>query len=175
MGTILLRVTGLGALASGTYNVTLDDFTLPPMLAPLENSAPFHLCLLYHCLNVNAHYQRCFGELFVIDGVNTQTVSTNIDSIAISNNIFGSNNITARLPVESYPMDSSQLLSQKLVMKVEKGYNSTSGAPLSLSGYTPIWFNPSIGFYVYQQVHNAILSNTSFFLMNLVNPQPSQK
>lgn len=54
--TILLRVADVGPMASGTYNLTLDDFVLPAMTAALEDSAPFHICLLYHSLSASDHY-----------------------------------------------------------------------------------------------------------------------
>ena len=35
LGTILLRITDIGALVTGTYTVTLDNFLLPDMTTPL--------------------------------------------------------------------------------------------------------------------------------------------
>mgnify|MGYP006897121991 CR=1 FL=1 len=55
----------MGALAIGSYNLTLDDFKLPSLNASLEHSSPFKICLGFH--SSADHFERCFGELFVID------------------------------------------------------------------------------------------------------------
>lgn len=59
-GTILLRVVSFGSLVMGNYVVTLDNFLLPDMTNPLEDSSPFTACLRFFT-NTNIHYERCFG------------------------------------------------------------------------------------------------------------------
>lgn len=69
----------------------------------------------------------------------------------------------------SYPMVSTSLSSQKLVMFMTGGYAMTTTLPLLLQGYTPLWVNTNIGMYVYQQLNNVIAPFT-FTLLGLVNP-----
>ncbi len=111
----------------------------------------------------------------MIDGVtNTVVPSTSNENMAISNNTYGGINVIATLDVSSYPVGSSNLLSQKFVMKIKGGYNVTTPSPLSMIGFTPLWYNLQYGYYVYRQSTVAINSNFSFILKNLTNPQPYQ-
>jgi hypothetical protein len=47
----------------------------------------------------------------------------------------------------------------------------TTAAPLVLKGYTPLWFNSEIGYYVY--IQKTVLNGTSvnMSLQNLTNPE----
>lgn len=59
-GTILLRVVSIGNLVAGDYVVTLDNFLLPDMTSPLEDSSPFTTCIRFFT-TTGIHYERCFG------------------------------------------------------------------------------------------------------------------
>ena len=124
----------------------------------------------------NVTYQRCFGELFAIDKyTDLSTPSPSSDSITLSNYTFGVSNVSASVQVSSYPMTSSGALQDKLVMQMSAGYAATTPAPLNMVGYTPLWYNPSINYYVYKQSAIASTSNITLQLTNLINPQVYQK
>lgn len=80
-GDLVIRVTEIGPLPlSNSYKLSLDDFLLPDLSTLLEQSNPFSVCLRYHKeAAVDVHHERCFEELFVIDGViNTTPVINNV-------------------------------------------------------------------------------------------------
>ena len=59
--TMVIRITDIGNIVPGTYQITIDDFLLPDMSPTLEDSSPFSFCLRYHSSVTNTRYERCFG------------------------------------------------------------------------------------------------------------------
>jgi hypothetical protein len=47
LNTLKLRVIDIGNLIAAPYNISLDDFILPGMASPLEDSTPFTACIRY--------------------------------------------------------------------------------------------------------------------------------
>ena len=95
--------------------------------------------------------------------------------MTVSNSTFGLQNVVGSLPINSYPMTASGAIADKMVMQLTAGYASTTSAPLTLIGYTPLWFNPSINYYVYKQNPTASGSAVTLQLSNLNNPEVYQK
>ncbi len=95
--------------------------------------------------------------------------------MTVSNNTYGVLGINGSLPVISYPMTASGAITDKIVMQLTSGYARTTSAPLTLDGYTPLWFNPSIDYYVYKQKTIASGSPVSLQFSNLTNPEVYQK
>jgi hypothetical protein len=90
--------------------------------------------------------------------------------MSIANSTYGVMNVTASLPVNNYPMTASGKIGDKLVMQLKNGYATTTAAPINLLGYNPLWFNPTIDYYVYKQSPATINSNITLQLTNLTNP-----
>jgi hypothetical protein len=70
-------------------------------------------------------------------------------ALAISNTTYGSLGVSGDIKFTTYPMTSTSLLNQKFMMRVTQGYAATSGFPLNLQGYTPIWSNPMVNLYIF--------------------------
>ena len=101
---------------------------------------------------------------------NTIAPTTTNSPMTISDNTFGTINTIASLSIPNYPLNSQTKLSQKMTMTLIGGYAATTPAPLAMIGYTPIWYNPTINYYVYQQQTVAINSPLTLSLKNLTNP-----
>jgi len=93
----------------------------------------------------------------------------------VSNSTVGTSDVTGNLQISQYPLASSGLLNQKLVLRVNKGYNSTTSVPLALNGYMPLWYNSLLGLYIFRQKIVAQNTSLSLQLLNLINPEKKQK
>lgn len=92
-------------------------------------------------------------------------------TLTISNNTYGSTNVQANLLVPQYPVNSLALSGQKIMIQINGGYATTTGAPLSLFGYSPLWYNTMVNLYIYQQDPIALNTNVTLSFLNLINPQ----
>ena len=61
VGTVVVKVTQIGNIIAGAYQLTFDDFLLPDLISPpLEDSCPFTLCLRLYDFVSNIKYENCF-------------------------------------------------------------------------------------------------------------------
>lgn len=93
----------------------------------------------------------------------------------VTNITYGATNVVVDLPIIQYPLVSTGLFRQKIGLRVQAGYAATTVAPLSLMGYTPLWYNTMTGLYIYQQTPVAGNASYTFSLRNLINPQLYQQ
>ena len=143
MGTIIVRATQIGNMIMGAYTLTFDDFLLPDLISPpLEDSSPFTLCLSLHDFTNNKRYESCFDEIFVIDYSTYATAQIEATgTMTISDDMYGTLGVTGTISISSYPLTSTGLLGQKLMVRITDGYAGTTPAPIVLQGYTLLWYN----------------------------------
>lgn len=127
----------------GAYTLTFDDFLLPDLISPpLEDSSPFTLCLSLHDFTNNKRYESCFDEIFVIDYSTYATAQIEATgTMTISDDMYGTLGVTGTISISSYPLTSTGLLGQKLMVRITDGYAGTTPAPIVLQGYTLLWYN----------------------------------
>lgn len=75
------------------------------------------------------------------------------------------------MAITSYPMTSTSQLHQKFMMRINQGYAGTTAAPITLPGYTPLWYNPLINLYIYKQKTLANGAAVTISLIGLINPE----
>lgn len=73
--------------------------------------------------------------------------------------------------IPSYPMTSTSQLHQKFMMRINQGYAGTTAAPITLSGYTILWYNPLINLYIYKQKALTTGTALTLSLTGLINPE----
>ena len=95
-------------------------------------------------------------------------------SLTISDNMYGALGISGTINILSYPLTSTGLLNQKLMMRFNDGYAGTTSAPISLQGYTLLWHNPIINLYIFQQKSISTGVATTLILDSLSNPEVYQ-
>ncbi len=95
-------------------------------------------------------------------------------SLIISDNMYGALGISGTMSIPSYPLTSSALLNQKMMMRFNEGYAGTTSAPISLQGHTLLWHNPMINLYIYQQKNMSTGVATTLTLNSLSNPEVYQ-
>jgi hypothetical protein len=176
VGTIVIRVTQIGNIIIGAYILTFDDFLLPDLISPpLEDSSPFTFCLRLHDLTNNKRYENCFDEIFVIDYSTYATAPIEATgAITISDNMYGNLGVTGTISIPSYPLTSTGLLGQKLMMRINDGYAGTTPAPIVLQGYTLLWYNKMVNLYIYQQKSISSGTPLTISLDSLSNPEVYQ-
>jgi hypothetical protein len=88
----------------------------------------------------------------------------------ISNNTYGALGVTGQMVITTYPITSTGLIGQKIMMRINDGYAGTTGAPLSLQGYTFLWYNSLVNLYIFQQNNVTAGSSVTLTLNSLSNP-----
>ena len=142
------------------------------------------MCLRFKTETVNPtpdittiHYERCFEELFVIDGeIDVDPVASQIGNFVIpTNDKYGASPMTGNLEF-TYPAGgSTQQVDQKAMARIYGGYSATSTPPLTFGSHTLLWYNPLIDLYVLKQPTGTGNSPSSISLSGLTNPEPYQK
>ncbi len=171
---IKIRVENFQMTGSATFMLSFDDFQLPEITNLLQLSNTFSVCMAYW--SATNQHERCFGEIFVIDRYTN--LVPRVDSttaaafLALDELKYGaSSSPTLQLP---YPFTSTNQRNEKVLIRIAGGYSANNPAPLSFTGSTMLWHNPTIGLYV--QRLNSVTAATphQVVISGVINPHPYQ-
>lgn len=74
----------------------------------------------------------------------------------------------------SYPFASTNQRNEKVIIRIAGGYSANNPAPLSFTGSTMLWHNPTIGLYIQRLNTVAASSAHQIVISGVNNPHPYQ-
>lgn len=168
---IKIRVENFKVTAAATFKLSFDDFILPSVTGLLQQSNTFSVCMAYW--SAAAQHEKCFGEILVIDGYTNILARTDLTSasfLSLAETRYGaSSSPTIQL---SYPVTTTALRNEKVLIRITGGYSAVNPAPLSFTGSTYLWHNPMANLYIQRLSNVAATTTHQIAVSGVRNPYP---
>lgn len=74
----------------------------------------------------------------------------------------------------AYPFTSTNQRNEKVLIRIAGGYSANNPAPLSFTGSTMLWHNPTIGLYVQRLTSVTAATPHQVVISGVINPHPYQ-